>query len=606
MIHSGNIASQTVATAGSCTGNAATVTNGVYTGTTNNITGQNYFLSNLGTTSGAINSAPLQASSTGTNAAFMSFHRQGNYAVNFGLDSDNVLRIGGWSAPANRLQLDMSGNLTLAGVVDATQFRDSSNTAYYVDPASTSNLVGLTVANTITGSISGNAATATTSLRSTIEDTRAAQRTPNDYDDYRASYEFTNAITGLGDWHSAFTLQGWHNGYAAWQIIGPASTSAHENFYLRSGVNTTWNAVRTILHSGNYNSYSPTLTGTGASGTWSINVTGNAATATSATTINATSDITVNSVNIGKGGGDIATNSRLGINALSNNTTGTGNSAFGASALLANTSGYSNGAFGRNALLSNTYGIKNYAFGSDALRSNTFGSYSIAIGQASLYSNTTGEKNVAIGDQALYDTTFGMRNVAIGYWALKSNVTGNDNNAVGYLALNANTTGHRNNAFGGDALRLGAVCSDNSAFGHFALRYSSGNNNCGFGTNAGLNITTGTNSNCFGYNSQPSSASASNQITLGNSSISTLRCQVTTITALSDERDKTDIESLDIGLDFITKLKPVTFKWDKREWYDNGIRDGSKKEKYFTSWFHCTRSEKSTRRNRNSIFKISS
>ena len=35
-----------------------------------------------------------------------------------------------------------------------------------------------------------------------------------------------------------------------------------------------------VLHAGNYNSYSPTLTGTGASGTWGINVTGNAATAT--------------------------------------------------------------------------------------------------------------------------------------------------------------------------------------------------------------------------------------------------------------------------------------------------------------------------------------
>ena len=33
----------------------------------------------------------------------------------------------------------------------------------------------------------------------------------------------------------------------------------------------------------NYNSYAPTLTGTGASGTWGINISGNAATATSAT-----------------------------------------------------------------------------------------------------------------------------------------------------------------------------------------------------------------------------------------------------------------------------------------------------------------------------------
>jgi hypothetical protein len=36
----------------------------------------------------------------------------------------------------------------------------------------------------------------------------------------------------------------------------------------------------TVLHGGNFNSYSPTLTGGGASGTWGINITGNAATAT--------------------------------------------------------------------------------------------------------------------------------------------------------------------------------------------------------------------------------------------------------------------------------------------------------------------------------------
>ena len=38
----------------------------------------------------------------------------------------------------------------------------------------------------------------------------------------------------------------------------------------------------TLIHSGNYNSYSPKLDGTGASGTWGINISGNAATATNA------------------------------------------------------------------------------------------------------------------------------------------------------------------------------------------------------------------------------------------------------------------------------------------------------------------------------------
>lgn len=46
----------------------------------------------------------------------------------------------------------------------------------------------------------------------------------------------------------------------------------------------TWTPWYTILHSSNYNSYAPTLTGSGASGTWSISITGNAATATALTT----------------------------------------------------------------------------------------------------------------------------------------------------------------------------------------------------------------------------------------------------------------------------------------------------------------------------------
>ena len=143
-----------------------------------------------------------------------------------------------------------SGSLTLGGTLSLTSGQVTTALGY--TPYNSSNPSGYI---TSSSSITGNAGSATTAARSTIEDTRAAQRTPNAYDDYRASYEFTNQIVG-SDWHTAFTMQGWHDGYAAWQIIGPASTSAHENFYLRSGINTTWNSARTILHSGNYTSYS--------------------------------------------------------------------------------------------------------------------------------------------------------------------------------------------------------------------------------------------------------------------------------------------------------------------------------------------------------------
>jgi hypothetical protein len=49
----------------------------------------------------------------------MAFHRGGAYAVNFGLDSDNVFRLGGWSAPANLMQIAMAGALTMASNVTA-------------------------------------------------------------------------------------------------------------------------------------------------------------------------------------------------------------------------------------------------------------------------------------------------------------------------------------------------------------------------------------------------------------------------------------------------------------------------------------------------------
>lgn len=53
---------------------------------------------------------------------------------------------------------------------------------------------------------------------------------------------------------------------------------------LRSSGTTTING-NTLIHSGNYNSYAPKLDGTGARGTWGINISGNAATATNADTL---------------------------------------------------------------------------------------------------------------------------------------------------------------------------------------------------------------------------------------------------------------------------------------------------------------------------------
>ena len=134
----------------SISGNAANTssisnaTGGAYTWTATN-----YFQSNLGPTSGSLATPPLQAYATGGNSAFFSWHRAGNYAVNMGLDSDNVLRIGGWSAAADRWVLDMSGNNTVAGSFRAPIFYDSNDTGYYLDPNGSSVLSTVYIAGTL-------------------------------------------------------------------------------------------------------------------------------------------------------------------------------------------------------------------------------------------------------------------------------------------------------------------------------------------------------------------------------------------------------------------------------------------------------------------------
>lgn len=105
---------------------------------------------------------------------------------------------------------------------------------------------------------------------------------------------------------------------------------------------------------------------------------------------------------------------------------------------------------------------------------------------------------------------------------------------------------------------------------------TSGTGNVFIGGSAGTNITTQTNVVCLGSGSRATTA-ASNEVVLGNTATGVLRCNVTGITGLSDFRDKTDINELTLGLSFIEKLKPVTFRWDRRDWYVNRQPDGTLK-----------------------------
>jgi hypothetical protein len=64
----------------------------------------------------------------------------------------------------------------------------------------------------------------------------------------------------------------------------------------------------------------------------------------------------------------------------------------------------------------------------------------------------------------------------------------------------------------------------------------------------------------------------SNNIVLGDENITLIRTAVS-VTATSDQRDKTDFTDLDLGLDFVKALAPVTFKWDRRSKYIDKSKD---------------------------------
>ena len=65
--------------------------------------------------------------------------------------------------------------------------------------------------------------------------------------------------------------------------LGMFGVSASKALYFYQGADVSNPCV--VLHSGNYTSYSPALNGTGATGTWNINITGNAGTATTTTSL---------------------------------------------------------------------------------------------------------------------------------------------------------------------------------------------------------------------------------------------------------------------------------------------------------------------------------
>lgn len=186
-------------------------------------------------------------------------------------------------------------------------------------------------------------------------------------------------------------------------------------------------------------------------------------------------------------------------------------------------------------------GNTNVSFGYGALSNPLVGFCNLAIGYNALNSNT-GFQNTANGYHALYRNTSGYCNTANSAYALESNTTGSHNTANGYVALWLNTSGNYNTANGAYTLESNTT----------------GNNNTAVGYNADVNAGNLSNATAIGNKAK---ATASNQVRIGNSSVTSIGGYAAW-TNLSDGRAKKNIQTDVPGLDFINRLQPVTYNLD--------------------------------------------
>jgi len=295
--------------------------------------------------------------------------------------------------------------------------------------------------------------------------------------------------------------------------------------------------------------------------------------------------------------------------------TGVSNSSFGYGAGNALTSGYENTIIGRDAGGTMTTGFKNVLVGLNAGVAFTTGSRFVAIGAnaakqlvsdvdnvfvgmdcghhrvsgidntfvgayANYNGNATGCCNTGIGKAVGYELTSGVQNTFVGRQAGYSVTTANDNTMVGHNS-GIYATGQGNTYVGsytGDASNN--TGGQNTGVGRAALSaITSGEYNTAIGYNAGDEATTGDYNICIGNGAGSGSSpfhltTQSGRVVIGDNSIGNAYIKVSW-TVTSDKRDKTDFGDVPHGLDFVSKLKPTSYKFKKDR--DSKETQGSKR-----------------------------
>jgi trimeric autotransporter adhesin len=191
----------------------------------------------------------------------------------------------------------------------------------------------------------------------------------------------------------------------------------------------------------------------------------------------------------------------------------------------------------------------NYSLRISNIQVNILGTFNTVLGSGS-GGGVTGTHNTILGAASGSQITTGGSNTILGAQSC-NNLVGSGNTALGRNTLGGATSASGNVAVGSGA-GFNVTTATNSVF-------------IGNGTGQGVSNISGDNIVCIGAAATPSTANAFGEITLGGSSIGALRCAVTSITSLSDARDKKDVTDLRAGLDFVKGLRPVEFVWDERD-----------------------------------------
>jgi hypothetical protein len=200
----------------------------------------------------------------------------------------------------------------------------------------------------------------------------------------------------------------------------------------------------------------------------------------------------------------------------------------------------------------------------DQSNDKSFIGYNIVIGN-----NITFNKKV----KSLLETQVGgygytTKNTVIAHgYGGSTNFTGGFNNVIVGNAARNNFSSDESLENGASGFQQNVIIGDLALDTHGASGVTTITKNCVvIGYQAHPNASNGQeNIVVIGAQAEASSPTVNNEITLGNSSIATLRCNVTSITSLSDARDKANIEPISNASAFIKDLKPVKFDWNRRD-----------------------------------------